>query len=204
MTVRMFTYPSFQSSVAIVGLVIFTGLVPLQAAGAQTPDFYDLDTVRTIYLTFNQSNWWQLLEQNYRSATDIEADMTVDSTVYPRVGVRFRGNTSYTQLPSGCQKKGFNITTDAFVPDQEVLGYHSLNLNNGFHDPTFMREVIMYQICRRYMSAPKANFVKLYLNNEYWDLHQRPAAQQGHDAGLVRHQRWKSVPGISEQRGVVQ
>ena len=162
--------PLHQYLLAIAGFVACIGLVPLQA-GAQTPDFYDLDTVRTIYLTFKQSNWWQLLEQNYSSSTDIEADMTVDSKTYPRVGVRFRGNTSYRRLPSGSQKKSFNITTDAFVLDQEVLGYHSLNLNNGFHDPTFTREVIMYQICRRYMCAPKANFVKLYLNNEFWGIY---------------------------------
>ena len=67
------------------------------------------------------------------------------------------------------------------------MGYDSLNLNNGFHDPTFTREVITYQIARRYGIAPKANYVKLYLNNEYWGhLHQRPAAGRPDDGRVVR------------------
>ena len=78
---------------------------------AQTPGFYDLDTVRSLYLTFKQVDWWQQLTNNYGKEIDIEADLTVDGKIYSQVGVRFRGNTSYMRLPPGCQKKGFNITT---------------------------------------------------------------------------------------------
>jgi hypothetical protein len=147
---------------------------------AQSPDLYDLGTVRDVYLSFNQSNWWQQLENNYSSRTNIEATMVVDSKTYYRVGVRFRGNTSYRMLPPGSQKKSFNIELDWQVPGQDLYGYDSLNLNNGFHDPTFCREVITYQIMRRYGLAPKANFVRLHLNNQYWGIYinvQQPDAE---------------------------
>ena len=114
------------------------------SVSAQVPDFYDEQAYRTIYLQFNQANWWSLLVQNYGPEIDIPADMTVDGVTYPNCGVRFRGNTSYTMLPPGSEKKSFNIRTDAFVAGQDLYGYDNLNLNNGFHDPTFIREFLTY------------------------------------------------------------
>ncbi|MEE2887619.1 MAG: CotH kinase family protein [Planctomycetota bacterium] len=140
-------------------------------ATAQTPDLYDLDKVREFRLYFSQSNYWTQLKNNYASKTNILADLKVDGLTYPKVGVRFRGNTSYRRIPVGSEKAGFNIETDVTDPDQDIYGYDHLNLNNGYHDPTFMREVLTYQIARRYMCAPKANFVKVYLNDQYWGIY---------------------------------
>jgi hypothetical protein len=141
------------------------------SVSAQVPDFYDERAYRTIYLQFNQANWWSLLVQNYGPEIDIPADMTVDGVTYPNCGVRFRGNTSYTMLPAGSEKKSFNIRTDTFVAGQDLYGYDNLNLNNGFHDPTFVREFLTYWVMRRHGPAPKANFVKLYLNGVYWGVY---------------------------------
>jgi hypothetical protein len=138
---------------------------------AQRKGLYDLDTVREIRLYFKQTNYWTLLKNNYASKTNMEADMKVDGVTYPRIGIRFRGNTSYRRLPSGSQKAGFNIETDFYIPGQDLYGYEHMNLNNGFHDPTFTREVITYQLARKYMCAPKANFVKVYLNDAYWGIY---------------------------------
>jgi hypothetical protein len=143
----------------------------LGPAAAQTLDFYDINAYRTIYLSFSQPNYWTLLTNNYASQTEIAANMTVDGVTYPNVGVRFRGNTSYTQLPPGSQKKSFNIRLDSFVPGQDIQGYDHLNLNNGFHDPLFLREFLSYYVMRKYGEAPGCNFVKLYINNEYWGVY---------------------------------
>lgn len=144
---------------------------PWSNATAQTPGLYDLDTVREFRLYFSQSNYWTQMRNNYASKTNIAADLKVDGVTYANVGVRFRGNTSYRRIPAGSEKFGFNIETDFTDPDQKLLGYDHLNLNNGYHDPTFMREVITYQIARRYMCAPQANFVKVYLNDQYWGIY---------------------------------
>lgn len=142
---------------------------------AQVPDLYDMTTVRDVYLTFAQTNWWTQLTNNYVSDTNIAATMVVDGVAYPNVGVRFRGNTSYTMLPvqpnQGWEKKSFNIEMDWLVAGQDIYGYDSLNLNNGFHDPTFLREVLTYQVMRRHGVAPKANWVRLWLNGTYWGVY---------------------------------
>ena len=156
----------FRAACAALCVAAFSASV-----SAQVPDFYDLTAYRTIYLQFNQANWWSLLLQNYGPEIDIPADMTVDGVIYPNCGVRFRGNTSYTQLPPGSEKKSFNIRTDGFVLGQDLYGYDNINLNNGFHDPTFLREFLTYWVMRRHGPAPKANFVKLYLNGVYWGVY---------------------------------
>ena len=153
----------------LVVLALVLSLSGSQVQG-QTPDLYDMTQVRSLYLTFKQVDWWQQLTNNYSTKTDIKADLSVDSKVYPDIGVRFKGNSSY-QGTGSSQKKSFNLSTDAFVPSQRLYGYKTLNLNNAFLDPTFVREVVSYEIFRRYMPAPKANFVKLYINNQYWGVY---------------------------------
>jgi len=154
----------------VCSLAVFIALLAAPAT-AQVLDFYDENAYRSIYLNFSQTNYWTLLTNNYATQVELPATMIVDGVTYPSVGVRFRGNTSYTQLPPGSQKKSFNIRTDSFVPGQDVLGYSNLNLNNGFHDPTFVREFLTYKIMRQYGPAPRCNFVKLYLNNIYWGVY---------------------------------
>ena len=142
---------------------------------AQVPDLYDMNTIRDVYLTFAQTNWWSQLTANYGPEINIPADMTVDGVTYPNVGVRFRGNTSYTMLPTqpnqGWEKKSFNIEMDSTVAGQDLYGYDHLNLNNGYHDPTFLREALTYHVMRRHGVAPKANWVQLWLNGVRWGVY---------------------------------
>lgn len=140
-------------------------------AASQAPDLYDLDAYRAIHLSFDQPDWWTQLEDNYEAEIEIPADLTVDGVTYPEVGVRFRGNTSYKWLPEGSEKASFNIRLDSYIAGQSLYGYDHLNLNNGFHDPTFLRELLTYWLSREHGVAPQANFVTLYLNGEYWGVY---------------------------------
>jgi len=132
-------------------------------------DFYDEDTVRDLKLTFHQSNWWNQLDQNRPSESYIKADLEVDGVLYPDVGVRFKGNSSASVWPA--EKMPFKIKMDEYVSGQEIDNYNSINLGNSFMDPTFCREVVTYHYLRKFMPAPKANFVKLWLNGTYWGIY---------------------------------
>lgn len=144
--------------------------------GDQAPGgLYDSATIRSIYLDFSQPNYWTLLTNNYQTKTDLPATMTVDGVVYDSVGVRFKGQTSYF-MAQNSQKKSFNLTVDYANPDQKLMGYKTLNLNNSFQDPSFLREVFYQHQIRRHIPAAKSNFVKLYLNGQYWGIY--PNVQQ--------------------------
>ena len=144
--------------------------------GDQAPGgLYDSAVIRNIYLDFAQPNYWTLLTGNYASKTDLPATMTVDGVIFDNVGVRFKGQTSYSQTQNS-QKKSFNLTLDLVDPNQKLMGYKTLNLNNCFQDESFLREVFFQRQIRRHIPAAKSNFVNLYINGQNWGLY--PNVQQ--------------------------
>ncbi|HEY0977931.1 MAG TPA: CotH kinase family protein [Flavobacteriales bacterium] len=148
----------------------------LKIGGAPSTGFYQKDLIRTIDLNFPQSNYWTLLTQNYASETNLLASMTCEGTTYDSIGVRFKGNTSYMMLPSGSEKKSFNVTLDHVIDGQNIMGYETLNLNNAFEDASFLREVLYLELIRDHIPAAKANFVHLNINGASWGLY--PNVQQ--------------------------
>ena len=50
-------------------------------------------------------------------------------------------------------------------------GYKTLKLSNVFRDPSFLREVMSYEIGGNYMPASKANYAKVYVNGLYLGLY---------------------------------
>ena len=148
----------------------------LLTGGLPSTGLYAKPTIRTLDLQFAQPNYWTLMQQNYDSQTDLPATLTVDGVVYDSVGVRFKGQTSYNMLPPGSQKRSFNLTLDHAIEGQELLGYETLNLNNAFQDPSFLREVVYLDLIRDHVPAAKANFVHLNINGASWGLY--PSVQQ--------------------------
>lgn len=147
----------------------------LYTNGQPTDGLYDEAVVRTYELWFSQSNYWQLLTANYTTHTDIPATLIVEGDTFPEVGVRFKGQTSYSQSGSS-QKKSFNITLDYVNPEQSLNGYSTVNLNNCFQDASFMREMVYLHQIRRHVPAAKAAYVHLFINGESWGLY--PQVQQ--------------------------
>ena len=142
----------------------------LYTGGQADQGFYHPDSIRSVYLTFPQSNYWTLLGQNYASETNLLASMTVAGQTLDSVGVRFRGNTSYSTIGSS-QKKSFGIEMDWLRPGQDVMGFRNLKFNNAHGDATFMREVLYNQSARRHTPIAKGNFVRLFLNGQDWGIY---------------------------------
>jgi spore coat protein CotH len=139
--------------------------------------FYDDAVVNVIELWFSQPNYWSLLTNNYASGTNIPATMIVNGdTLASPVGVHFKGQTSYFQLPAGAQKRSFGISLNFVDENQDYDGYDELNLNNCFDDASFMREVVYYHQGRKHIPIAKANYSQLSINGENWGLY--PSIQQ--------------------------
>ena len=139
-------------------------------------DFYDWDKVREIRLDFDKPNWADILGRmkNQESEQRLSAKLTIDGKQYEsEVGVRFKGNSSYKNTSKGGAKKlPFNIKIDYKQKNQKHEdGYETIKLSNGFRDPSFVREILSYEIARKYMPASQSNFAKLYINGEYVGLY---------------------------------
>ncbi len=139
-------------------------------AGQNTSSgIYDETKLEEIRLYFEQTNYWTLLTQNYQSSTDIPVKLVYKGEELDSVGIRFKGQTSY--FASTTQKKSFNISIDSYRDDQRLNGYKTLNLNNAHEDPSIMREVLYYHLIRPHTPSAKANFVKLFINDQYWGVY---------------------------------
>ncbi len=141
----------------------------LSQGDRQVQGLYNDRLIRRIDLQFDPTNWKSILTQNYDSKTDLAATLTLDGKIYPGVGVRYKGQTSYQRVPT--DKKSFNVTIDFLDADQDLNGYSTLNFNNSYEDNSFMREVLYENITRKYTPSLKATFVNLYINCENYGLY---------------------------------
>lgn len=135
-----------------------------------TGDLYDPSIVRTIFFDFENKDWEQEIADFHNTDVDVPATMTVDGKEYKNVGVAFRGMSSYGMVPAG-SKRSFNVSVDMGDSKQRLGGYKTLNLLNSHEDPTFMHTVLYFDAARKYLAAPKANWVRVVVNGESWGIY---------------------------------
>lgn len=125
-------------------------------------DFYDINTIQTIEITFAESNWDQLMDAAYAADAGyiMAQSVTINGVTYDSIGVKYKGNSSYR---ANQVKNPWHIELDTYK-DQDYDGYTDIKLANGYNDPSFLRDVLAYQILRQYMDAPLANYANLYVN----------------------------------------
>ena len=133
-------------------------------------NLYDLATLRTIFLQFENADWEEELAFFFNSDVDVPATMTVDGRTYRDVGVHFRGASSFRNTPAGF-KRSLNIAMDFADEDQDLGGYRTLNLLNVNNDATFLRGVLYTEVARHYVPTPKMNHVRVAINGESWGVY---------------------------------
>lgn len=127
-----------------------------------------------IRLTFKQPDYWDRLTKNYLGtevqAEYLEASLTWGQYKFDSVGVRFKGNSSYSGART--MKKPFRIKLNEFVKGQKIEGIGAFNLDNGLNDPSLVRESLYFEMATALgLKAPRTNYAALYVNNEYIGLY---------------------------------
>lgn len=132
--------------------------------------FYGLDTVASLYLTFDAAypEWFEAVDAATDAEERVSATLEFEGEIFEQVGVRFRGNTSEM---NAAERKSFDIELDTVIDGADIDGYNKLNLNNAFEDPSYVREVFYANQSRRHMSEAAANFVNLYVNGSFWGIY---------------------------------
>jgi len=125
-------------------------------------DFYNPDNIQTIEVTFAESNWDQLMNNAYAADAGyiLAQSVTINGMTFDSIGVKYKGNSTYRDDQV---KNPWHIELDTYK-DHEYDGYTDIKLANGYKDPSFLRDVLGYQIVRQYMDAPLANYANLYVN----------------------------------------
>ena len=136
---------------------------------AQDEDnFYNPQSIRSFKISFEQDNWPQLLDslRLYGEGLLI-GNIEIDGSKYEDVGVRYRGSKSFS---TGGNHNALHIVLNYIDKNQNHKGYKKLKLSTALRDPSMVREVLGFQIARKYMPAPEANYANVDINGSYYGL----------------------------------
>ena len=143
-------------------------LILLQASFIGAQAFYDLDQIETIEITFDFANWDAVLDDAYDSGEyTFASEVIINGIGYDSVGVKYKGNSTYNPNQT---KNPFHIELDTYK-EQDHEGYKDIKLSNVAKDPSFLREVLSYEIIRKYMAAPLSNYANVFVNGELIGLY---------------------------------
>ena len=132
--------------------------------------FYSTNMIRDIRISFAQNNWDEILDSLYVAGNKerIQATLFIDGIQYDSVGVRYKG---YSSASVDRVKNPFNIKLNYLIEGQDHQGIDKIKLSNVIQDPSFLREVLSYEIARKYMPASESNFANVYVNDTLLGLY---------------------------------
>lgn len=155
-------------------------LILVSAAFAQQPKlndkaaaFFDDTTVKEIRIYFDDPNWYNTLVQAHQNQAQtgdpyFPCRFKYGSIELPKVGVRFKGNSSFRR--NGI-KRPFKFDFNEYDTTVNFLGLHKLNLNTNDLAPDFMREKLFSDFAGKFVTAMRAVHVRLYVNDAYYGLY---------------------------------
>jgi spore coat protein CotH len=142
--------------------IAFTFILVTSIQFSFAQNFYDRSTIQLIEIFFASPTWDSQLDAAALNDAYIIADsVRINGLVFDSVGVKYKGNSSYN--PNN-NKNPFHIELDYIHGSYDYQGYTDIKLQNGYQDPSLIREVLSYAILEQYMDCPKANFANVYVN----------------------------------------
>ncbi len=139
---------------------------------AQSTDgdlLFNTSVIHTVNFYFSQPSFWDSLVAYKPLDKPMFGNVDIDGTFMDSVGIQLKGNSSYNSMPG--VKKSFKISFDEFV-SQKFDGLKTLNLNNGFKDPSFLREKLMCDFMNEHgIPAPRCTYADVYINGTHWGFY---------------------------------
>lgn len=142
-----------------------------QAEDEGSAPFYD-DRVVTVRIVMSEEDW-EYMQQNATAEEYAQADLWYDGELIPDVAVRPKGNSSLmSAASSGTARFSLKVDLNFFNSARNLDGVKKLNFNNGFSDPTFIREILGYELFEQMdVPTPRTSFVDLWVNDTHLGLY---------------------------------
>jgi spore coat protein CotH len=159
-------------------ILIIALLVPVSSGCSEegvyarnSAPFYT-DRVVEVRLVTPAENW-EFMQNDPLAEEYVKADLWYDGELIPDIAVRTKGNSSLTTTAnSGSIRYSLKVDLNFFNSARNLDGVKKLVFNNGFSDPTFMREIIAYEIFAQMgIATPRASFVDLWINDTHLGLY---------------------------------
>jgi hypothetical protein len=131
--------------------------------------FYAIDTIQQIEILFSQTNWDYILDTAKQGSDSytMAVWVKINGVQFDSAGVKYKGNSSYNPMNA---KNPLHIELDHFK-EQDYNGIKDIKLSNGFHEPSSVREVLLYQIARQYMPSSNSNYAQVKINGSPMGLY---------------------------------
>lgn len=149
-----------------------TALTGPPGAGALGAWVFEEEQFRTYELEVDPTVWANLerdaLEEEY-----VPADLRVEGSSLPGIGVRFKGGwgtlTGCFDADGNriCPKLSVKLDFSEYDRDQRLHGLKRLNFHSMIADPSHMRERLAYRVFREMgLAAPRAAHARLVVNGD--------------------------------------
>jgi len=159
--------------VFLLFIVLATGVSG--CAGSLSRKTYDLNAspfdtsrVATVRIVMKEKDW-ESLRANAFTKQYVQADFWFDDEKIPNVGVRTKGNASLGQTVGwGSIRLPLAIDFNLFNRARTFHGLKKVHFNNGWSDPTLIRDVISYEIFAEMgVPTPRASIVDVWVNDTH-------------------------------------
>lgn len=143
---------------------LFIFIVSCLAVRAQDP-FYAVDQVQEIRVLVSGDNWrYQLDSLRFNGDENLSiSSISINGNTRSGGGLRYRDSQAFTP---GEPRNDLIVT----LPANHPLQQQTLFLSSALRDPSLVREVTALELLRQYIPAPRANFARVYVNDEYYGL----------------------------------
>lgn len=164
-----------------LGMLAPTPGAPNQALSEPlATDPFPQDRVIAVVVEMTSTDW-QALIATARDEIDYPATVTYNGVRVSDVLIRTKGNSSLNAVAGSTSHRfSFKIDINDVLPDQRLLGLKKIVLNNGFKDPTLIREAVAYGLLRDFgVPTPRTAFVDLTVAGEHLGLYTAVEAVDG-------------------------
>lgn len=118
---------------------------------------------------------WDYTQGHATDEEYVRADFSYDGIVVPDVAVRPKGYSSLALLTrerGSSHRLSLKVDFNFFNSARTLHGVKKVNLNNGFGDPSLIREAASYQLFHEMgIAAPRTAFVDLWVNDTHLGLY---------------------------------
>ncbi|KPZ58054.1 CotH kinase family protein [Pseudoalteromonas sp. P1-7a] len=136
--------------------------------------------VNTLSITISDENWQDILD-NPLDEEYHETAITFNGVTLDSVAIRTKGGSSLSSVAnSSSDRYSFKVDINEYVSGQTFFGLKKFTLQNSFNDPSYMREVIAYELMDEMgVPTPEHAYVNFYVNGELFGLYLMVEAVDG-------------------------
>ncbi len=153
-----------------------TPILLIFRVSAQNPGdiLFQSDRVHTIEISFHQPGWIDSLKYYHEEGNDkyLIGNVKINSNEIKFVGIRITGTGSYYNVIDYTNKVSLKVDLNKYVLGQTFDGLNKLNLNNGYNDPSFMRQKVFSDFMDRQDAiSPRCTYANVIINGTDWGFY---------------------------------